>query len=119
MGAFLAVAKGSCEPPKFLELHYKNGSGAPYVFVGKGVTFDSGGISLKPSGAMDEMRADMGGAASVLATVSAVAKLKLPVNLTALIPLCENMPSGSAIKPGDVITARNGKYCCVYIQTSW
>lgn len=114
MNAFLAVAKGSNEPPRFLELNYKNGGDRPpFVFVGKGVTFDSGGISLKPSGTMDEMRADMSGAACVVATLQAVAALKMPVNLTGLIPLCENMPSGHAIKPGDVVKAKNGKTVCV------
>ncbi|KAG7221896.1 hypothetical protein INR49_016922 [Caranx melampygus] len=95
MGAFLSVSKGSEEPPVFLELHY-NGSPdstqAPLLLVGKGITFDSGGISLKPSSSMDAMRADMGGAATVC-----------------LAPLCENMPSGKATKPGDVVTAKNGK----------
>ncbi|XP_044760539.1 cytosol aminopeptidase-like [Coccinella septempunctata] len=114
MNAFLSVAKGSIEPPKFLELTYNNGKNdKPYVLVGKGVTFDAGGISIKPSTSMDHMRADMGGAASVTATLYAVDKLKIPVNLKVLIPLVENMPSGSALKPGDVIKARNGKTICV------
>ncbi|XP_044257997.1 cytosol aminopeptidase-like isoform X3 [Tribolium madens] len=113
MGAFLAVAQGSIEPPKFLELSYKNSDSNPFVLVGKGVTFDTGGISLKPPAAMDHMRADMSGAASVVATLYALASLKVPVNIKALIPLTENMPSGSALKPGDVITARNGKTICV------
>ncbi|KAG8014679.1 Cytosol aminopeptidase [Nibea albiflora] len=112
MGAFLSVSKGSEEPPVFLELHY-NGSPdskqAPLVFVGKGVTFDSGGISLKPSPSMDAMRADMGGAATVCASIVTAAALKLPVNIIGLAPLCENMPSGKATKPGDVVTAKNGK----------
>ncbi|KAK9883294.1 hypothetical protein WA026_001475 [Henosepilachna vigintioctopunctata] len=114
MEAFLAVAKGSVEAPKFLELTYsKGGNDAPYVLIGKGVTFDAGGISLKPSASMDHMRADMGGAASVAATLYAVDKLKIPVNLKILIPLVENLPSGNALKPGDVIKAKNGKSICV------
>lgn len=112
MGAFLSVTKGSEEPPLFLELHY-NGSPdktqAPLVLVGKGITFDSGGISLKPSLSMDAMRADMGGAATVCASVVTAAALKLPVNIIGLAPLCENMPSGKATKPGDVVKAKNGK----------
>ncbi|XP_068583102.1 cytosol aminopeptidase [Cebidichthys violaceus] len=112
MGAFLSVSKGSEEPPVFLELHY-NGSPdskqAPLLLVGKGITFDSGGISLKPSPSMDAMRADMGGAATVCASIVTAAALKLPVNIIGLAPLCENMPSGKATKPGDVVTAKNGK----------
>lgn len=96
MCAFLAVSKGSAEPPKFLELSYNCGKpgDAPFVLVGKGVTFDSGGISLKPGSAMDEMRADMSGAAAVVAALYALASLNVEANVTALIPLCENMPSG-------------------------
>ncbi|GLV41751.1 Sperm-Leucylaminopeptidase 7 [Carabus blaptoides fortunei] len=115
MGGFLSVTRGTLEPPKFLEMHYtgsKDGS-KPIVLVGKGVTFDSGGISLKPSLNMDAMRADMGGAACVVATLNAVAALKLSVNVVGLVPLCENMPSGTATKPGDVITTMNGKTVCV------
>lgn len=112
MGAFLSVARGSEEPPVFLELHY-NGSPdreqPPLLLVGKGITFDSGGISLKPSQSMDAMRADMGGAATVCSSIVAAATLKLPVNIVGLAPLCENMPSGRATKPGDVVTAKNGK----------
>lgn len=112
MGAFLSVSKGSEEPPVFLELHY-NGSPdskqPPLLLVGKGITFDSGGISLKPSPSMDAMRADMGGAATVCASIVTAAALKLPVNIIGLAPLCENMPSGKATKPGDVVIAKNGK----------
>jgi leucyl aminopeptidase len=111
MGAFLAVAKGSDEPPKFIVLQYQ-GAGrkdAPTVLVGKGITFDSGGISIKGSAEMDEMKFDMGGAASVLGTFRAVAELKPKLNLVGLIPACENMPSGRAMKPGDVITSLAGK----------
>jgi len=110
MGSFLSVAAGSHQPPKFLELHFSNGGDSEaVVLVGKGVTFDTGGISIKPSGKMDKMRADMGGAAVVTATMKAVARLGLPVNLVVLVPLTENMPGGSATKPGDVVTAMNGK----------
>nr|XP_002193803.4 cytosol aminopeptidase [Taeniopygia guttata] len=112
MGAFLSVAKGSAEPPIFLEIHYLGGAitnDSPLVFVGKGVTFDSGGISLKPSLGMDAMRADMGGAATVCSTIVTAAALNLPLNIIGLAPLCENMPSGKANKPGDVVRAKNGK----------
>ncbi|XP_010218860.1 PREDICTED: cytosol aminopeptidase [Tinamus guttatus] len=112
MGAFLSVAKGSAEPPVFLEIHYSgaaNTNDSPLVFVGKGVTFDSGGISLKPSSGMDAMRADMGGAATICSAIVTAAALKLPLNIVGLAPLCENMPSGKANKPGDVVRAKNGK----------
>lgn len=112
MGAFLSVTRGSEEPPVFLEMHYEGPEqgveGGPLVLVGKGVTFDSGGISLKPSSNMDKMRADMTGAACVVATFAAVAALGLPIKMVGLTPLCENMPSGKATKPGDVVTAMNG-----------
>ncbi|XP_006872555.1 PREDICTED: cytosol aminopeptidase [Chrysochloris asiatica] len=112
MGSFLSVAKGSDEPPVFLEIHYKgnpNASEPPLVFVGKGITFDSGGISIKASANMDLMRADMGGAATICSAIVTAAKLKVPVNIIGLAPLCENMPSGKANKPGDVVSAKNGK----------
>lgn len=111
MGSFLSVANGSDQPPKFVELHLHNAGDErkPIVFVGKGITFDSGGISLKPGSNMDEMRADMGGAANVLTTICALAKLKAKVNVIGLIPLTENLPSGKATKPGDVVIASNGK----------
>ncbi|KAK7479338.1 hypothetical protein BaRGS_00029416 [Batillaria attramentaria] len=110
-GAFLAVAKGSSEPPFILEISYTGAepSQPPIALVGKGITFDSGGISLKPSADMDKMRADMGGAACVAASIVAAAHLNIPVNIKGFIALCENMPSGTALKPGDVITAKNGK----------
>ena len=110
MGSFLSVARGSHEPAKFLEMHYDNGDtdSPPVVLVGKGVTFDTGGISIKPSAKMDAMRGDMGGAATVTATMKAVASLGLKINLKVLVPLTENMPGGSATKPGDVVTAMNG-----------
>jgi len=111
MGAFLSVAAGSHEPPMFLEMSYKGGpkDQAPVVMVGKGVTFDTGGISIKPSAKMDLMRGDMGGAATVAAALSAIAQSGAGVNVVALIPLTENMPSGGSTKPGDVVTAMNGK----------
>jgi len=111
MGSFLAVAKGSDEPPKFMVLHYQGAAkkDAPIVLVGKGITFDSGGISIKGAAEMDEMKFDMGGAASVLGTFRAIAELKPKLNLVGLIPACENLPSGRALKPGDVITSLSGK----------
>lgn len=110
MGSFLSVAKGSAEPPKFLEIHYNNKPDSkPFVLVGKGICFDSGGISIKPAANMDKMRYDMGGAANVVSTVFALASLKANVNVIALAPLCENLPSGTANKPGDVVVAMNGK----------
>ncbi|KAF6200186.1 hypothetical protein GE061_006488 [Apolygus lucorum] len=114
MGSFLAVAQGSKEEPKFLEMSYSCGSGLPnIVLVGKGVTFDTGGISIKPSAGMDAMRADMGGAAMVVATMLAISRLKLQLNVIGLCPLTENMPGGAAIKPGDVVRASNGKSICI------
>ena len=94
MGSFMSVSHGSAEDPVFLEMTYNNGNADsnPVVLVGKGVTFDTGGISLKPSKDMDKMRGDMGGAACVTGTLFAAAKLKLPLNLKVLVPLCENMP---------------------------
>mgnify|MGYP002784636052 CR=1 FL=1 len=111
MGSFLAVAQGSDEPPKFIVLRYEGGAkgAAPVVLVGKGITFDTGGISIKPAGEMDEMKFDMGGAASVLGTFRALAELKPKVNAIGLIPTCENMPSGRAVKPGDVVTSMSGQ----------
>jgi leucyl aminopeptidase len=111
MGSFLAVAQGSDEPLKFIVARW-NGAAkgtAPIVLVGKGITFDTGGISIKPAAEMDEMKFDMGGAASVLGTLRAVAQLKAKVNLIGVIPACENMPSGRAVKPGDVVTSMSGQ----------
>eukprot|EP01034_Spumella_vulgaris_P039599 gene39599-48925_t len=111
MGAFLAVARGSEEPLRFIELRY-NGAAkdqAPVVLVGKGITFDTGGISIKPAPEMDEMKFDMGGAASVLGTLRAVVELKPKLNLVVIIAACENMPSGRALKPGDVVTSMSGQ----------
>ncbi|KAG8939548.1 hypothetical protein FRC04_006234 [Tulasnella sp. 424] len=112
MRTFLSVTKGTSEPAKFLEIHYKGAadkSATPLVLVGKGITFDSGGISLKPSADMKLMRGDMGGAATVCATAVAIAKLKIPINLVVVTPLCENLPGPSANKPGDVVVTMNNK----------
>ncbi|GAA7760849.1 MULTISPECIES: leucyl aminopeptidase [Cupriavidus] len=111
MGAFLAVTKGSVEPPQFIVLRYDGASAkqAPVVLVGKGITFDTGGISLKPGEGMDEMKYDMCGAASVLGTIQAVAEMGLKQNVIAVVPTCENMPSGIATKPGDVVTSMSGQ----------
>ena len=111
MGSLLSVAKGSHQPPKFIVLHYRGGkSGAkPVVLVGKGITFDTGGISLKPGAEMDEMKFDMCGAASVLGTMKALATMKLPLNVVAIVPTTENMPGGGASRPGDVVTTMSGQ----------
>jgi leucyl aminopeptidase len=111
MGSFLAVAQGSEEPLRFIIARYEGApkTQAPVVLVGKGITFDSGGISLKPGGEMDEMKFDMGGAASVLGTLRAVVELKPRINLVCIIPSCENMPSGIAVKPGDVLKSMSGQ----------
>ncbi|KAG2217987.1 hypothetical protein INT45_006241 [Circinella minor] len=111
MNSFLSVAQGSDEPLRFLEIHYKGGNETDPVYglVGKGITFDSGGISLKPGAGMELMKGDMGGAATVAATMYGISKLKLPVNVVAVTPLAENLPSGRATKPGDVVRAMNGK----------
>jgi leucyl aminopeptidase len=111
MGSFLAVAQGSEQPPRFIVLRYQGGRAgdAPVVIVGKGITFDSGGISIKPSAEMDEMKFDMGGAASVLGTFRALGELKPPVNAIGLIPTCENLPDGRAMKPGDIVTSMSGQ----------
>ncbi|GGP22798.1 leucyl aminopeptidase [Silvimonas iriomotensis] len=109
MGSFLAVAKGSTQPPKLITLEYKGGKGKPVVLVGKGITFDSGGISLKPGEGMDEMKYDMCGAATVLGVFKALTALKLPINVVGVIATCENMPAGNAYKPGDVLTTMSGQ----------
>lgn len=113
MGALLGVAQGSQEPPKLIVLRYRPAQiarpGEVLGLVGKAVTFDTGGISIKPSGGMEEMKMDMGGGAAVLEGAALIAALGLPVELLAVIPATENMPSGTAIKPGDVITAMNGR----------
>ncbi|HEX79199.1 MAG TPA: leucyl aminopeptidase [Dehalococcoidia bacterium] len=111
MGALLGVAQGSCQPPKFIVLNYKGGGsdGIDLALVGKGVTFDSGGISIKPSAKMDEMKDDMSGGAAVIAAISAIAQLKPKINVISIVPAVENLPSGTAIKPGDILTAITGK----------
>ena len=111
MGALLSVARGSAQPPKLITLEYRGGakSQKPVALVGKGVTFDTGGISIKPAPEMDEMKFDMCGAASVLGTLKAVAEMKLPVNVVGIIPATENMPGGRATKPGDIVTSMSGQ----------
>jgi len=111
MGSLLSVSKGSRTPPKFIVMHYNGGkkSDSPYVLVGKGVTFDSGGISIKPGAAMDEMKYDMCGAAGVMGTMVTVNELKLPINVVAIVPSVENMPDGAASKPGDIVTSMSGQ----------
>ena len=111
MGAFMAVARGSEEPLRFIELRYNGAAktAAPVVLVGKGITFDTGGISIKPAVEMDEMKFDMCGAASVLGTFRALAELQPAINVVGLIPACENMPDGRAVKPGDVVTSMSGQ----------
>jgi leucyl aminopeptidase len=108
--ALLAVAQGSQEEPRFVVLEYNGGGdGRPLVLVGKGVTFDTGGISIKPADRMEEMKYDMSGAAAVIGAMHAIAQLGLKANVIAVTPLTENMPSGTALKPGDVIGSHNGK----------
>lgn len=111
MGSFMSVAQGSDEPPKLICLEYKGGKAddAPIALVGKGVTFDTGGISLKPGLGMDEMKYDMGGAATVLGVFKALGELKPAINVVGVIPSTENMPSGKAVKPGDVVTSMSGQ----------
>jgi leucyl aminopeptidase len=111
MHTLLAVAKGSHQPPQFIVLKYQGGKAGekPVVLVGKGVTFDTGGISLKPPPEMDEMKFDMSGAASVLASIKAAAMMKLPLNIIAVVPAVENMPGGSATRPGDIVTSMSGQ----------
>jgi len=109
MGAYLSVAKGSKEPPKFILLEYKGAKRAPLALIGKSITFDSGGISLKPAEGMEKMKYDMAGGAVVLGIFKAVSELKLPVNLVGVLPAAENLIGGFAAKPGDVVRAINGK----------
>lgn len=110
MGSFMGVGQGSHEPPKFIVMEYNKGKKhqKPVVLVGKGITFDTGGISLKPGADMDEMKYDMCGAASVLGTFKAVAEMDLAINLVGIVPTCENMPDGRATRPGDVLTSMSG-----------
>jgi leucyl aminopeptidase len=111
MGAFLAVAQGSEQPPRLIVMNYQGGkkSEKPYVLVGKGITFDTGGISIKPAPGMDEMKFDMCGAASVFGTLRAVLELQLPINLVCLLACAENMPSGRATRPGDIVSTMSGQ----------
>ena len=113
MGSFLSVTRGSEQPPRLIVLRYhgdgKAGFANPIALIGKGITFDSGGISLKPGAAMDEMKFDMCGAASVLGTMRAIAELKPKINVVAIVPACENLPSGKASKPGDIVTSMSGQ----------
>ena len=111
MGALLGVAQGSRQPPKLIVLNYRGGDSTEVdiVLVGKGITFDSGGISIKPSEGMAEMKGDMAGGAAVMAAISAIAQLKPKINVTAIIPATENLPGGNALKPGDILTTMTGK----------
>ena len=110
MGALLAVTRGSHQPPKLIVLRYQGKKNQkPLALVGKGITFDTGGISLKPAGEMDEMKFDMSGAGSVLGTIRALAAMKAPVNVVGIIPACENMPGGQATRPGDVVNTLSGQ----------
>src|SRR5690606_35253969 len=111
MGSFLAVAQGSEQPPRLIVLNYRGAAknAQPVVLVGKGITFDTGGISLKPGAGMDEMKYDMCGAASVLGTFRAVLELQLPINLVGVLACAENMPSGGATRPGDIVTTMSGQ----------
>jgi leucyl aminopeptidase len=111
MGSFLSVTRGSEEPPKLVVLEYRGArrGTAPVALVGKGITFDTGGISLKQPSAMDEMKFDMSGAASVLGTIKALATIGAATNVVGIVPTCENMPSGRATKPGDIVTSMSGK----------
>ncbi|MCL4148295.1 UNVERIFIED_CONTAM: hypothetical protein GTU68_061432, partial [Idotea baltica] len=110
MGSFLSVSRGSRQPAKLITMDYKGaGDEKPVVLVGKGLTFDAGGISLKPAAAMDEMKYDMCGSASVFGTLTAIAELNLPINVIGVIPSSENMPDGDANKPGDIVTSMAGK----------
>jgi leucyl aminopeptidase len=110
MGAFAAVAQGTYQEPRLIVLRYRGGDTGPHLgYVGKAVTFDTGGISIKPSAKMQEMKFDMSGGAAVIESLGAIAELGLPVTITAVVPATENMPSGRSVKPGDIVTAMNGK----------
>lgn len=111
MNALLAVAQGSHQPPKLIVMTYQGAQAgeAPTVLVGKGITFDTGGISLKPPASMEDMKFDMGGAASVIGTIRAIAEMKLPMNVVGIVPTAENMPDGNAYRPGDIITSMSGQ----------
>jgi leucyl aminopeptidase len=109
MGALLAVAQGSAEEPRFIVLDYKGAGGSPVVLIGKGVSFDTGGISIKPAQSMEDMKYDMSGAAAVLGTFEMLGRLKPKLHVVGIVPSAENMPSGSAVKPGDVVRSHSGK----------
>ena len=109
MHSFLSVGKGSEKASRLVCIEYKNSNDAPLALIGKGITFDTGGISLKPGASMDEMKYDMCGAASVVGTIQAIASMQLPVHVVGLLALAENMPSGNASKPGDVVVSKSGK----------
>ncbi len=110
MNSLLSVTAGTEEPAKLIVMQYKGaGRGQSVVLVGKGITFDTGGLSLKPGPGMDEMKYDMCGGASVIATISAIARLELPINVVAIVPTCENLPSGKATRPGDIVTSMSGQ----------
>ena len=109
MGGLLSVAQGSIQEPRFIALEYKGGKGAPVVLIGKGVTFDSGGISIKPADKMEDMKYDMSGAAAVLGVFETLGRLKPKLNVIGLVPSTENLPSGTALKPGDVVKSHLGK----------
>jgi len=111
MGAFLSVTRGSRQPPRFIVMEHRGGpaDAKPLVLVGKGVTFDAGGISIKPAAAMDEMKFDMCGAASVFGSLRTALELDLPINLVGLVSSCENLPDGDANKPGDIVTSMSGQ----------
>jgi leucyl aminopeptidase len=111
MGALLAVAQGSATEPRFITLEYKgNGDAAPVALVGKGITFDTGGISIKPAAGMEDMKYDMSGAAAVLGAMEAIGRIKPKVNVVGVVPTCDNMPSGTAIRPADVVKSHFGKF---------
>jgi leucyl aminopeptidase len=112
MGAFAAVAQGSANPPRLIELHYEPADARDEIvlgLVGKAITFDAGGLSLKPADGLEEMKSDMGGGAAVIAGLGAIAELELPLRVIAIVPACENMPSDRAYRPGDIVRALNGK----------
>ena len=110
MGSFLSVTRGTAEPARLIVMEYRGGKkgAAPTALVGKGVTFDTGGISLKDPGGMDEMKFDMTGAAAVFGTIKALAAIKAPINVVGIVPACENMPGSRATKPGDIVTSMSG-----------
>lgn len=109
MDAYMAVAKGSKNPPRFIVLHYRGGTKGSVVLIGKSITFDSGGISIKPSSGMEKMKYDMAGGATVLGVIKAAEEIGLPIKITGILPAAENMPGGSATRPGDVISTISGK----------